>query len=39
VPKQIDEQVARLKLDALGLRIDSLTEEQLQYQSTWEAGT
>jgi adenosylhomocysteinase len=39
VPKQIDEQVARLKLDALGLRIDSLTEEQVQYQSSWEAGT
>ena len=39
VPKQIDEQVARLKLDALGLKIDRLTAEQVRYLSAWESGT
>ncbi len=39
VPKEIDEKVARLKLDALGIRIDELTEEQKTYLTTWESGT
>jgi adenosylhomocysteinase len=39
VPKEIDEQVARLKLDAMGIGIDELTEEQKQYLATWESGT
>jgi adenosylhomocysteinase len=39
VPKEIDEQVARLKLDAMGIRIDELTEEQKRYLATWESGT
>ncbi|MEM2202541.1 MAG: adenosylhomocysteinase [Candidatus Bathyarchaeia archaeon] len=39
VPREIDEAVARLKLEAMGIRIDSLTEEQRKYLTTWEMGT
>jgi adenosylhomocysteinase len=39
VPKQIDEAIARLKLAALNLRIDKLTNEQRKYLATWETGT
>ena len=39
VPKEIDELVASLKLRAMNVEIDKLTEEQKKYISTWEAGT
>jgi adenosylhomocysteinase len=39
VPKEIDNLVARLKLKAIGVEIDELTEEQEKYIATWEAGT
>jgi len=39
VPKEIDELVARLKLRAMNVKIDELTEEQKRYIATWEAGT
>jgi len=39
VPREIDEAVARLKLNALGIKIDELTEEQKRYLSSWEMGT
>jgi adenosylhomocysteinase len=39
VPREIDELVAQLKLKALGVEIDELTEEQRKYMATWEAGT
>ena len=39
VPKEIDEEVGRLKLQSLGIRIDTLTPEQRRYQESWEAGT
>ncbi|NWF87327.1 adenosylhomocysteinase [Candidatus Bathyarchaeota archaeon] len=39
VPKEIDETVATLKLDAMRIRIDELTEEQQRYIATWEMGT
>ena len=39
VPREIDEEVARLKLDAMGITIDTLTEEQERYLSSWEEGT
>jgi adenosylhomocysteinase len=39
VPPEIDAEVARLKLDAMGIAIDTLTEEQRRYLSGWEAGT
>jgi adenosylhomocysteinase len=39
VPRQIDETVARLKLEAMGVGIDALTPEQKKYLESWEAGT
>jgi adenosylhomocysteinase len=39
VPKEIDELVAKLKLKAMDIEIDELTEEQKKYIATWEAGT
>jgi len=39
VPMEIDQMIARLKLDAMGIKIDSLTEEQRNYLSSWELGT
>ncbi len=39
VPKEIDEKVADLKLKAMGVKIDALTDEQKKYLSTWEMGT
>ncbi|RKY05658.1 adenosylhomocysteinase [Candidatus Poribacteria bacterium] len=39
VPEEIDREVARLKLRALGVRIDELTEEQKRYLESWEMGT
>jgi adenosylhomocysteinase len=39
VPKEIDELVASLKLKAINVEIDELTEEQERYLATWEAGT
>jgi len=39
VPVEIDERIARLKLEAMGVRIDTLTEEQEKYLSSWELGT
>ena len=39
VPEEIDAEVARLKLQAMGVSIDTLTEEQIKYLSSWEEGT
>ena len=39
VPPEIDKEVARLKLRAMGIEIDSLTAEQEKYLSSWEEGT
>jgi adenosylhomocysteinase len=39
VPADIDQSVARLKLDALGIRVDELTEEQRTYLQSWSEGT
>jgi adenosylhomocysteinase len=39
VPKEVDEKVARLKLDSMGIKIDQLTEEQKKYLSDWKEGT
>ena len=39
VPQEIDSEVGRLKLLAMGITIDSLTEEQRQYLESWEKGT
>jgi adenosylhomocysteinase len=39
VPEDIDKEVARLKLAAMGVEIDRLTEEQAKYLASWEQGT
>jgi adenosylhomocysteinase len=39
VPREIDEQIARLKLRSMGIRIDRLTAEQKKYLAAWEEGT
>ncbi len=39
VPEEIDREIARIKLGAMGVEIDSLTEEQEKYLTSWEAGT
>jgi adenosylhomocysteinase len=39
VPLEIDAEVARLKLSAMGVDIDTLTPEQVKYLSSWEEGT
>ncbi|MFL6041706.1 MAG: adenosylhomocysteinase [Gaiellales bacterium] len=39
VPQEIDDEVARLKLESLGIAIDTLTEEQERYLSSWDEGT
>ncbi len=39
VPEVIDKEIARLKLAAMGIEIDTLTDEQENYLSSWELGT
>jgi len=39
VPEAIDREIARLKLEAMGLRIDVLTDVQRKYLASWEEGT
>jgi adenosylhomocysteinase len=39
VPEEIDREIARLKLEAMGVSIDRPTPEQVRYMSSWEEGT
>jgi adenosylhomocysteinase len=39
VPREIDAEVGRLKLETMGIRIDTLTTEQQRYSESWEEGT
>ncbi len=39
VPRELDETVARTRLQTLGVRLDVLTEGQRAYMTSWEAGT
>jgi adenosylhomocysteinase len=39
LPAEVDTEIASLKLRALGIAIDTLTAEQLEYISSWETGT
>jgi adenosylhomocysteinase len=39
LPDEIDEQVARLQLEAMGVEIDELTQEQRKYLNSWSEGT
>jgi adenosylhomocysteinase len=39
VPDEIDREIARLKLETMGVEIDRLTEEQAKYLASWDEGT
>ena len=39
VPKEIDDEIARLKLESMAFAIDELTDEQRRYMDTWDEGT
>jgi len=39
VPEDIDQEIARLKLAAMGIRIDTLSSEQQDYLNSWQEGT
>ena len=39
VPEEIDLEIAKIKLDAMGVKIDVLTPEQVKYLNSWEEGT
>jgi adenosylhomocysteinase len=39
VPDDIDKEIARLKLKAMGIGIDTLTPEQTKYLASWQEGT
>jgi adenosylhomocysteinase len=39
VPAEVDAEIARIKLSAMGIKIDALTPEQVKYLNSWEAGT
>lgn len=39
VPQELDEGIAKIKLESLGIKIDTLTEEQKKYLASWNEGT
>ena len=39
IPEEVDQEIARLKLQAMGIQIDSLTPEQVAYINSWTSGT
>ncbi|REJ78486.1 MAG: adenosylhomocysteinase [Acidobacteria bacterium] len=39
LPEEVDQEIAALKLEALGIAIDSLTPEMIEYLGSWETGT
>ena len=39
IPEDVDQEIARLKLEAMGIQIDTLTLEQEEYLTSWEEGT
>jgi len=39
VPAEVDAEIARIKLDAMNIKIDTLTAEQVKYLNSWEEGT
>jgi len=39
LPASVDQEIARLKLQSMGIAIDALTPEQVQYLASWDAGT
>ena len=39
IPRELDRDIARLKLQAMGVAIDTLTPEQQKYLASWDMGT
>jgi adenosylhomocysteinase len=39
VPADIDAEIARIKLSAMGIQIDTLTDDQMKYLNSWQEGT
>jgi len=39
IPEELDQQIASIKLQSMGIGIDTLTEEQVEYLNSWEEGT
>ena len=39
VPKDIDDEIARLKLESMDVECDTLTDEQAAYLASWDQGT
>ena len=39
IPEDVDKEIARLKLEAMGIYIDTLTAEQIEYTNSWNMGT
>ncbi len=39
IPREVDREIARLKLNAMGIQIDDLSQEQLKYMNSWTEGT
>ncbi|MBD1920712.1 adenosylhomocysteinase [Microcoleus sp. FACHB-831] len=39
IPVEVDKEIARLKLEAMGIKIDSLTSDQVEYINSWTSGT
>ena len=39
LPRSVDDTIARLKLESMGIQIDTLTEEQERYLNSWSEGT
>jgi adenosylhomocysteinase len=39
LPAAVDQEIARLKLQSMGIAIDTLTAEQVEYLASWDAGT
>lgn len=39
LPRKLDDQIARLQLDAMNVKIDKLTDKQKKYMSSWDIGT
>ncbi|QSJ15479.1 adenosylhomocysteinase [Nostoc sp. UHCC 0702] len=39
IPTEVDQEIARLKLQAIGISIDSLTADQIEYTNSWTTGT
>jgi adenosylhomocysteinase len=39
LPEEVDMEIAGLKLEAMGIKLDKLTPEMLEYMNSWEIGT